>query len=367
LGWLPVIKDWGDGTKRLGYLLNLKSEVMQNFKKNFLGLDVSKDYFDVSLLQVDGFQKQPMLAQRFQNSPEGLKQLSNWMKANQIKHFRDTLVVMENTGIYHRLIEGFCHKHLIPIHIGNAAHMKWSFGITRGKTDPADSGRICEYAFKNHDSLKAAPALDPCIGQLKDLMAFRAKLLKQKNALKVHINELKPFNSPQAQKNIERCCKEARYGIDQSIKNVESSMAGIVKNNGAVHKNFTLLQTIPGIGRVTAIMLICSTNNFIQAPTGKQLSCYAGVAPFEYQSGSSVRGRTQTHHMANKTLKSVLHLGALTVIQHDREFKGYYDRKKEQGKHPLSIINAIKGKLLLRVAAVIKNQAPYEYRVDKAA
>jgi transposase len=367
LGWLPVIKDWGDGAKRLGHLLNLKVEVMQNFKKNFLGVDVSKDYFDVSLLQVDGLQKQPMLARRFQNGPEGLKQLSKWMKANQVKHFRDTLVVMENTGIYHRLIEGFCHKHLIPVHIGNAAHMKWSFGITRGKTDPIDSGRICGYAFKNHDSLKAAPALDPGIAQLKDLMAFRTKLLKQKNALKVHINELRPFNPPQAQKNIERCCKEALSGIDRSIKDVESSMAGIVKNNGAVHKNFTLLQTIPGIGRVTAIMLICSTNNFIGAPTGKQLSCYAGVAPFGYQSGSSVRGRAQTHHMANKTLKSVLHLGALTVIRHDREFKEYYDRKKEQGKHPLSIINAIKGKLLLRVAAVIKNQTPYEYRVDKVA
>lgn len=112
-----------------------------------MGVDVSKDYFHVSLLRVDGFQKGPMVTQRFQNDREGLKRMCNWMKSSGVENFADTLVVMENTGIYHRAIKGFCHKHLIPIHIGNAAQMKWSFGITRGKSDPVDSVRICGYAL----------------------------------------------------------------------------------------------------------------------------------------------------------------------------------------------------------------------------
>ena len=98
---------------------------------------------------------------------------------------------------------------------------------------------------------------------------------------------------------------------------------------------------------------------FTLCTSGKQLACYCGVVPFDYQSGISVRGKQQVHKMANKELKHLLHMCALTAIKNHDEFKAYYSRKKQEGKHALSILNAMKNKLVLRAFAVVKNDRPY--------
>jgi hypothetical protein len=63
--------------------------------------------------------------------------------------------------------------------------------------------------------------------------------------------------------------------------------------------------------------------------------------------------------MANKELKQLLHLCALSAIKYYPEFKTYFDRKKAEGKNGMSVLNAIKNKLVLRVVAVVNNQQPY--------
>ena len=71
--------------------------------------------------------------------------------------------------------------------------------------------------------------------------------------------------------------------------------------------------------------------------------------------------------MANKDLKKMLHLCALTAIQHYPEFRQYYERKKAEGKHGMSVLNAIRNKFVLRAVAVINNQKPYVDNFEIAA
>jgi transposase len=118
--------------------------------------------------------------------------------------------------------------------------------------------------------------------------------------------------------------------------------------------------TVPGIGKITAIFILCCTNNFAIKVTGKQLANYAGVVPHEHKSGTSVKGRNRVHFMANKELKSILTMGALSTINSYPEFKDYYHRKMNEGKKHLQALNAIKNKMLLRVAAVVNQQKNYE-------
>ena len=122
---------------------------------------------------------------------------------------------------------------------------------------------------------------------------------------------------------------------------------------------------MPGSGKVTAVFIICCTNNFKIKVTGKQLANYAGVAPFENTSGTSIKGRSRVHFMAKKELKSILTMCALSAIQTYPEFSDYYARKMKEGKKHLQVLNAVKNKLLLRVAAVINNQQEYvnKYKV----
>jgi len=333
----------------------------------FIGIDVSKPYFDAALLPVSNHQKEAMVTERFDNTAEGIKTFSKWLKYNKVTLTKNTLLVIENTGIYHRLLWAFCSSKKLPIHIGNAAHIKWSFGITRGKNDKIDSIRLCNYAYKEADTLKATPALNPVLMQLKDLMTARTKLLSQINSIKTYIKELKNVSDTSIQKTLEQAYHQALQGMAASIKSLEAEIRKILTKNAALQINYDLLITVPGIGHLTAVYLICCTNNFVGKINGKQLACYAGVVPFDHSSGISVKGRNKIHPMANKDLKKMLHLCALTAIQYYPEFKQYYNRKKEEGKHSMSILNAIRNKIVLRAMAVVNKQQPYVDNHKKAA
>ena len=340
---------------------------MSKEMKFYLGIDVSKSWFDISIMPVIDHQKQPMQTHRFDNTLDGLKQFDKLLKGYNVSFDENSLLVIENTGVYHRLIWEYCSSHNLPIYIGNAAHIKWSFGIARSKNDVIDSQRLCSYACKNADELKATAALNPVFIKLKDLMTSRSRLISQVNSIKVYLGELKLSNSKDVQKLMEQAHKAALNGLEKSIKIIEEQTKKIIKEDVNIKTNYDLLISVPGIGNITAIYIICCTNNFAGNISGKQLASYAGVVPFRDTSGTSLKGKDRVHKMANKDLKKLLHLCAVSAIGHHQEFRQYYDRKKAEGKHSMSILNAIRNKIALRAVAVIKNQRKYVDNFKKAA
>lgn len=225
--------------------------------------------------------------------------------------------------------------------------------------------RLCEYAYKNHEDIKPTTGLNHRLVTLKDLLSNRSKLLRQKNAIKQTLGELKMSNDKATQQLLEKLNKAALDGLSTSIKLIETEMLGLVKLDEAVVANYNRMLTVPGIGKITAIFIICCTNNFAIKLNGKQLANYAGVVPHEHTSGTSVKGRSRLHFMANKELKSILTMGALSGIQNYPEFRDYYSRKMQEGKKHLQALNAIKNKMLLRVASVINGQKNYENKYQQ--
>lgn len=340
---------------------------MKKQARFYLGMDVSKLWVDITLLCVSGHQKQPTTSERFDNDAAGMKALHKWLKKQKVSFDENSLLVIENTGVYHRLVWEYCSSHGLPLYIGNATHIKYSFGIVRGKNDKLDSERLCTYAFKNADELKATPALNPVFLTLKDMMTARSRLLAQQNSIKVYLGELKLSNSKETQQLIEQAHQAALEGLKQSLKTIEKQIQQMIQQDAAIKNNYELLLTVPGIGHLTAVYIICCTNNFVCKITGKQLASYAGVAPFSHTSGTSIKGRDKVHKMANKELKKLLHMGAVSAITHYPEFKDYYERKVKEGKHEQSVINAVRSKIALRAVAVINNQEKYVDKYKKAA
>lgn len=335
-------------------------------QKNYLGIDVSKLTFDVCLLMSINGIKSELFTQQFTNDATGLKQFKEWLETNSVSFDNNTLLVIENTGIYHRLLWQFCSDNLLPIYIGNAADLKHSFGTQRTKTDKTDAALLCKYCYKNADELKATPALNSSLITLKDLLSNRSKLIKQKNAITQTIKELKSSNKKETQKLMMDLNKAAIDGLKKSIQLIEKAIHKIINEEDSFLHNFNLLLTVPGIGKITAAFLICCTNNFSGKLSGKQLASYAGVVPFECMSGTSIKKQPKVHFMANKELKSILTMGALSAIQVYPEFRDYYDRKMlEKKKHNL-VLNAIKNKILLRAVAVINKNSPYVDNYKKA-
>jgi transposase len=337
----------------------IKVRQMQIKRKNYIGIDVSKLSFDVSLLWTNGLKKSKLLYKRFENTTKGIKVFALWLKDNKVASSSQTLVVLENTGIYHRLIFQFACEQQMNVHVGNAAEMRWSFGIARGKSDIIDSKRICEYAYQKEENILKTPAITTTILGLHDLMVLRNKLIEDKKNIAMHLNELAGFNDKATQKMLEASTSQAIKGLEASIKKIEENIEQIIKSNESLKKNYSLLNSVPGIGPWIALALIVYTANFANNPTGKQLASYAGVVPFERTSGTSIKGKPKVHPMANKNLKGILHMGAMAAKKHYPEFKDYYERKIEEGKHPMQVLNAIKNKLVLRCVSVIKNQRAY--------
>ncbi len=340
---------------------------MHSEKKSFIGIDVSKLWFDLSLMMVINGEKREMITQRFENNLPGLKLLTKWLKAQGVLFDNSTLVVIENTGVYHRLIWEYCTEKGLSLHIGNAAGIKWSLGITRGKNDVTDSQRLCSYCYRHADEPKAAPVLDPVILQLKDLVTARTRMITQINSTKVYLKELSLSNNKEVQKALEKAHKAALDGMKKSLDLINKQIKIIISEHTSIKENYKLLISVPGIGPVTAIYMICCTANFASRISGKQLACYAGVVPFTNESGTSIKGKKKVHKMANKDLKKLLHMGARSVATNNAEFKTYYERKLKEGKHDLGIINAIRNKIVLRAVAVINRKEYYVDNYKKAA
>ena len=109
----------------------------------------------------------------------------------------------------------------------------------------------------------------------------------------------------------------------------------------------------------TAVYLIISTKGFDAFDNWRQLACYAGVAPFPYQSGTSIHGRNKVHPLADKKLKSLLNMCAIVAVRYDKELKEYYERKVAEGKPKMLVINNVRCKLLARVFAVVNRKTPF--------
>ena len=340
---------------------------MEKVSKCYLGMDVSKLYFDVSLMHVVNHQAGGMEYERFDNTAEGIKAFKKYLQYHKVPFSNNTLVVIENTGIYHRLIWSFCSEHSLPLYIGNALHIKNSFGLVRGKNDKIDSQRLCRYAYKHEDEIKATQALNPVLLKLKDLMTARTNLVKQETATKSYLKELGQFQDKSIQKLMEKSHQAALKGLAASIRQIENEIQKALKEDSKMYTNYNLLKSVPGIGHITAMYILCWTGNFAGNISGKQLACYAGVVPFSERSGSSIKGKNKVHKMANKDLKKLLHLCALSAKKCYPEFQDYYNRKISEGKHPMMVLNAIRNKIALRAVAVVREQKEYVNNYKQAA
>jgi transposase len=156
-------------------------------------------------------------------------------------------------------------------------------------------------------------------------------------------------------------CSRSLSAIDTDLEEIDRTIDFIIDNDDHLRHLFELITSVPGIGRITAIMIIAATNEFIDIKDPKKFACYSGVAPFKRESGT-VEGKGKLSPIADKRMKALLHKCAISAIQCNQEMKDYYHRKtKIEGKPKMSAVNAVRNKLILRVFACLNQDRPYEH------
>jgi transposase len=336
---------------------NLKTkEMKKKMFTNFVGIDVSKKVLDVFVLSSENELK---IHQQFINDSDGIKKLISWVKKQKCVTAENVLFCLEHTGIYGRELAFKLFEKNFSVWIEMPLAILKSLGLQRGKNDKKDSYRIAVYAMKNNDKAKLWEAPRKEVEKLRQLLTSRERLINSLKSLQMPVKEFKQTGNRELAAIIEKSTKNAVKGLEKDIEKIEEEIFRVIEGDEKLKTLYALVTSVPGVGKITCIELICFTNEFKMYTEAKQLACYCGVAPFEHTSGSSVRGKTRIHHMANKSLKTKLHLCALTAIQHDQELKSYYQRKTEEGKNKMSVINAVRNKLVHRITAVVKRESVF--------
>jgi transposase len=321
----------------------------------FLGIDVSKKKFDAALT-IDG--KQFHEAQ-IENTQLAIQLFFRGLK-KQLSSLHGLIVCLEHTGIYCLPLLDFLSKNKIRVSIEPALQIKQSQGMTRGKNDQVDAKRIALYALKNCENLRFWQPQRHCVQQLKALLVLRERMVKMRVQLEVPLHECVEFVASSIFKQTLVHSQRTIRALKSDIKRIEKEIDNLVTTDQQLSQQCRFATSVPGVGKITALNIIISTQEFSRIKDAKKFACYAGVAPFEHTSGSSVRGKTRISKMANMTLKKLLHLAAMSAIQWNDELKTFYKRKVESGKNKMSVINAVRNKLISRIFVCVKNKRMYQ-------
>lgn len=316
----------------------------------FMGIDVSKSTLDLSVVDYQGI---AVHQSKISNTKQGLKEL-----LKELKKRSNTLICFEDTGVYSVPLSLILTSSKMDYWRVPAIEIKRSKGISRGKTDRTDAKDIALYSLRNLDKLKLTKLDEKEVQQIKLLQTERGKVVKAIKLFQTTL-ENQSFLSKDIFKEVESCNNKVLQQLNKSLNELEARIQKIINDTPELKRQFNLLRSVPGIGKITAINMIVTTNGFENFKNWRKFACYSGIAPFEYSSGSSVRGRTKVNHFADKNMKSLLHMACLSAIKSDPELKAYYERKKQEGKHILLIMNNIKCKITSRAFAVIQRGTPF--------
>jgi transposase len=315
-----------------------------------VGVDVSKSTLDI-------YFKPTNHAVRIENNISGFRQWARELKKILNDESR-VLVVMEHTGQYSYRFESFLGAQCIDYCKISALQIKRSLGVIRGKDDKVDAERIANYGWLRRDILIADAPPVKGIRELRELLSLRAKMIRDRNGYMSRLKEMRATGSC-LQKELEKMQQRMIDMLTKSILLLEAKIKLVIKTYSSMQTTCDLLRSIKGVGWIVAAHMISCTNNFTRFNNVRKFNCYAGLAPFKHESGSSIKGRARISHLANKEVKTLLSLAASSAIQHDTEMKQYYKRRRDEGKRKMSCLNIIRSKLVARMFAVVRRQTPY--------
>ncbi len=330
--------------------------------KFILGVDISKDWFNFCLKD---HSFNIISEGEVINSPDPvLAFLSHFIQQHNLEDLSQVILVLEHTGIYvHHLVRAWLSKsgRLSMVAATKVSDLLGGKTQWDEKTDQLDARRLAEYGIRYSDKLILWQAPSHLLVQLQAFHRQRRRLTDAINLLQTPLNESKLFDTLAISNRLEENQSAGVTALKADLKNLEKKIMLLIQNDPHLNNLFSLITSVQGIGPVTAREIIITTSAFTDflPNQAKAFARYAGVVPISRQSGK-VNKRKRISNRGNKKLKSLLTMAAMSLISCQSDLGLYYQRKREEGKAHLSIVNAMRNKLILRIFAVVRNQVMYE-------
>ncbi|CAN5913498.1 IS110 family transposase [soil metagenome] len=328
----------------------------------FIGADVSKNTLDFAVRQG----KNLLFHRQIDNKPAAIRALLRELKKLPGFDLGQALFCLEHTGIYSNHLLLCLHQHQAHVCLEAASQIKASLGRLRGKNDKVDALRIAEYAYTHREKLRLWQPKREVVGQLAHLAATRSRLLQAEKSIKTALREQGTFVKKSLARQSAQLCGGTLKALRADLKKVEQAIKAVIASDGELRRLFGLITSVKGVGKVTAAQLLVTPNEFKDISDPKKYACYAGVAPYSHESGL-FKGKARVSHLANKKVKTLLHLAALTAVRFSKDLKAFYERKVNgEKKNKMSVLNAVRNKLIHRVFARVNQNRKYEENYQRS-
>lgn len=323
-----------------------------------MGVDISKLTLDIALY--DGELDWKGGHVRVSNEEEGYGKFKEWLASHGIG-MPDVRLCMEHTGLYGHDFrkwlesEGVTyfmvaprkmHRYEIPENVNGLGHVK---------SDRMDAYKIAIYCYHTSGSLRPSRMPPEALFQLKRLLAERRQYVTQRQLYKQLEKDIGVYDSKASQDRRE----SVRGKLDDAVKHLESEMDELIRSDAGLKRNYELLTSVIGVGRIVATTAIVLTENFTSIDNPRTYASYLAVAPYRKESGTSIRCAPRTGKAGFKQAKADLSVCALCALRCDPGIRSYWNRKKKEGKASGVVLNAIKFKLIERMFAVVRRNKPY--------
>ena len=323
-----------------------------------LGIDMSKLTFDYALIDHQG----TILSQgQATNNQTAILKWIGQMEEEFEGVWNKAIVCMEHFGYYGaHFLQALHQSANANIWLESSLRIKRSAGLQRGKDDATDALKIACYALDFQRNVQLWKPRKRNLDRLELLISHRDRLVKNLVSIRNPLKEEENFIDPLLHQEMDQITQPSIQAIQKAIEQFDQRIEILLKEDIQLARQTQIITSIPGFGQVIASKLILVTHGFTRINTARKLACYSSIAPFPHRSGTSIRGKTRISHLANKEIKKMLHLAALVTIRKGNIMREYYIRKVEKGKNKMSVINAVRNKLLHILMACIQNDTIYQ-------
>ena len=326
-------------------------------KKIYVGIDISKEKCNLCYCNGLEIVREEECSNEVKVLKKAFKSALKLLGATM----DDVLICAEYTGRYIYPLTVACQELDLFLWLDDPTRIKNSMGLTRGKNDRIDAVRIAEYAYRYSDKAVRYAIADEAFVSMKNLLSDREFLLIDKKRYQSQLTDQKKYMAPDDFKHKSSRWKKVLKAIDEQIAAIDAEIEGIIDSDPILTRQKELLKSIDGIGDRIAINMIAITGGFTRFKDARHFCSFAGLTPYKYDSGTSVRSKAKISKRSNQTMKALLHLSAVNVAYQMKggEYKEYFQRKIKEGKHVMCVLNVIRAKLVHRMFSVVRRDTEY--------
>ena len=331
---------------------------MKKIVKQVVGIDVAQKELVVCLGRMcDDWTPELYSSKAFANTKKGFENLTGWVKkyADSATSLR---YVMEATGVYHQSLAYFLDENAseVSIVLPNKICSYMRTLDIKTVTDKTAAEAICKFGLERKLDTWSKPK--ETYRTMKQLTRERDQIVEERSMVKNHlhaeVSEAFPNKSSLGR------IKERIKMLNKQEKAIKEEIAVLIETDNKVEQTVELVTSIPGVGKLTAAIILAETNGFELIHNKRQLASYAGFDVKEKQSGTSVKGKPRISKKGNRNLRKAMHLPALVAIKHDERYKAIYARTVAPHGIKMKAIVAVQRRLLEMAYTVYKTNTPYD-------